>query len=410
MLNNIELFKGTDRNRDKAVCSDDSRKCQSKQVTVTRSERVPIKYGKENAESMEMITQCGGVPADSKVFELQDEKFESFSSAPFEFETTVSDLWDDTQKVYYHACTANRFSDKYLVYCNQLEKNIKQLGSFCLTKAVLEQKGTELPKLKGLTIHELVCMVSYHYRKAHAALNGIYKENDTLGMTYLNWEFRWVGLGTRLKATEVKIQKIKAGKLNVESILEQTETFRNTPRSGQTASGSARSLNVNPKALPVKGSYAREMMRRETAEQKEKDRFLAEESRRLKALMGRRNSAPAFGLPPAFESAPAFGPLKDAPQPKPPSPVEPPKPVEKRSEPGMITEGEARRILIEESIKKGDHDAVMAIQQEDSAAFHERWNRHIEEIRAEKARQEAAARGPSLEIRKALREKRKKRK
>ena len=74
----------------------------------------------------------------------------------------------------------------------------------------------------------------------------------------------------------------------------------------------------------------------------------------------------------------------------------------------MITEGEARRILIEESIKKGDHAAVLAIQQEDSAAFHSRWNRHIEEIRAEKASRDATARGPSLNTRKALREKRKK--
>ena len=88
-------------------------------------------------------------------------------------------------------------------------------------------------------------MSSYHLRKTHAALEGIYKDNSLLGLSYLKQEFRWDALISRLQATEVKIQKIKTGKLNVESILEQTETFRNAPRSGQTASGSARSLNVN---------------------------------------------------------------------------------------------------------------------------------------------------------------------
>ena len=108
-------------------------------------------------------------------------------------------------------------------------------------------------------------------------------------------------------------------------------------------------------------------------------------------LWKRSHNTAALGLTPAFNSAPAFGPLKEAPQSKPFFGKEPPKPVEKRCDLGMLTEGETRRILIEESIKNGDHATVLAFQLEDSAAFHERWNRHIMEIRAEKARREAAA-------------------
>lgn len=369
----------------------------------------PTKYGKESAEFMEMIVQNRGVPVNVKAAELRDEEFQSFSSAPFEFESTVSDLWDDTQKIYYHACTANRFSDKYLVYCTQLEKNIRELGSFCLTKAVLEQKGVFLPKLKELSVHELVCMVSFHYRKAHAALDGIYRDNNILGMSYLNWEFRWVGLGNRLKATEVKIQKIKAGKLTADSILEQTEAFKDAPAAGKTVNGTSRPLNVNPQALPVKGSFAREMVRQETSEQKEKDRYLANQGRKLNALMGRRNMGPAFSPAPPFGPAPAFGPLKEPPEAKPVVKIVTPSPAEEKPKPGMITEGEARRILIEKAVKSGDQATVLAIQQEDEPTFHARWNRHIEALRAEKSSLEAKARGPSAETRKALREKRKKR-
>ena len=78
--------------------------------------------------------------------------------------------------------------------------------------------------------------------------------------------------------------------------------------------------------------------------------------------------------------------------------------------PGMISEGEARRILIEKAIKEGDQAAVLAIQQEDGPQFRARWDRYIETLKKEKAIKEAAARGPSQETRKALREKRKKRK
>ena len=148
-------------------------------------------------------TENRGILTAVKASELPDEAWNEFSNAPFEFEDTVLGLWDDTQKSYYHACTANRFSDNYLTLCTQLEKNIRQLGSFCLTKSVLEQKGIDCPKLSDLTIKELVGMVSFHLRKAHAAFEGIYKDNNILGVTYLNWEFRWFGdrKSTRLNSS-----------------------------------------------------------------------------------------------------------------------------------------------------------------------------------------------------------------
>lgn len=70
---------------------------------------------------------------------------------------------------------------------------------------------------------------------------------------------------------------------------------------------------------------------------------------------------------------------------------------------GMITEGEARRILIEKALRNGDHAAVLEIQKEDRDAFRERWERHLLETASPGKRA-----GPSDEVRKKLREKRKK--
>ncbi len=93
----------------------------------------------------------------------------------------------------------------------QLESFIKQAGTYCLTKAVLEQKGFSFPKLEDLTILKLVRMTSFHIRKCHAAIDGLYRDNNKLGSVYLQWELRWISLSERLKATGLKIQKIQEG-------------------------------------------------------------------------------------------------------------------------------------------------------------------------------------------------------
>ncbi len=160
---------------------------------------------------------------------------------------------------------------------------------------MLEQKGIDLPKLKDMSIHDLVCMVSFHLRKAHAALDGIYQHNNILGITYLNWEIRWAGLGNRLKATEVKIQKIREGKLNVDSMLEQTETFRGAARTNTHLS--------EPNAMPIKGSVARDMLKTAKAEKKQADRIRKARERKLETaerLERQADRLMGFGPPRAY--------------------------------------------------------------------------------------------------------------
>ena len=73
--------------------------------------------------------------------------------------------------------------------------------------------------------------------------------------------------------------------------------------------------------------------------------------------------------------------------------------------PGEISEAEARKILMEDAMKRGDQQALLEIPLEDAATFYQRWLRWTESIRE---KNNSPRSGPSNEKRKALREKRKK--
>ena len=201
---------------------------------------------------------------------LPEEPTDTFSTVPYEFEESVRYLWDDTQKLYYHACRANRFSENYLLYSDELEKSIRKMGSYCLTKAALEQKGMLFPSLSELSVPELVGMVSYHLRKTHAAFEGIYRDNNRLGLSYLTREFRWVALGNRLKATETKIQKIKDGKLNADELLKQDDFYQPAHREIFEA---MRQLSITGQPCDLV-TLADELQRRGTLEGVGGDRYL----------------------------------------------------------------------------------------------------------------------------------------
>ena len=382
------------------------------------------------------VNENRGIITNIKAADLPDESLIEFSNAPFEFESTAALLWQDTQTVYVHACTANRFSENYLTFCGMLEKNIKQLGSLCLTKAVLEQNGMSFPNLSKMSIKELVCMVSFHLRKAHAALEGIYQDNNVLGMTYLNWEFRWAGLGSRLKATEVKIQNIREGKINTDAMLKQAETFKGEPRTNtectiieSTPARTAMSLPAAPNALPINGSMARLMLGLEKEagiqarlEMKERQRKL-KEAERLEREANRLSSRLNKPILPTKEMKALSDQVRaenlrkmseeirkelSEPEAVPEATSEAPiKPKDAKPKPGYITEAEARKELMDDAMRRKDQEAIMAIPLEDQYVLQERWEKYLARIEREA---KLAQKGPSPDTRKALREKRKKRK
>ena len=380
----------------------------------------------KNAQQTQQMQSGGneyrGIITNIKAAELPDETLDEFSNAPSEFEQTALLLWDDTQKVYVNACTANRFSENYLLFCDQLEKNIKQLGSFCLTKAVLEQNGMSFPKLSQMTIRELAGMVGFHLRKAHAALEGIYRDNHILGMTYLNWEFRWAGLDNRLRATEVKIQGIKEGKINTESMLKRAQTFKGEPRTNDKApSDTVKSLPSHANALPIKGSMARTMLGIEKQAEKEAiQNFRKRERKRRELERLERAADRCLGISPYAPTKEMNAMVNQIKAERLRAELE----AEAGSEtgqklkgnvnsetetppPGMITEAEARKRLMDDAMKRKDQEAILAIPQEDSSALHARWEKYTKRIEREAL---ISRNGPPLDVRKALREKRKKKK
>ncbi|MBQ4514920.1 MAG: hypothetical protein II969_18145 [Anaerolineaceae bacterium] len=364
-----------------------------------------------------------GILTPVRAADLPDEPANVFSNAPAEFEERSRLLWYDTQKLYYHACTANRFSENYLKYSEELEKSVKQMGSVCLTKAALEQKGMEFPNLSELNTEELVRISSYHLRKAHAALEGIYKDNSLLGLSYLKQEFRWSALIGRLEATEVKIQKIKDGKLNADDLFKQDESFRGAQRTNDKSDQeSAQRFQVNPSALPIDGSMAKRMISLEKTAQKQAQEARKEKLhkiRELEKLERKLDRTPGTFKPSMIELKKEDKRWVDehnaeylrkeiakmeAAEREEQIPTEIPETRE--PVPGEISEAEARKILMDEAMKRGDQQAILEIPLEDSQTFYQRWVRWCESV----TKRKNPVPGPSNEKRKALREKRKKNK
>ena len=77
---------------------------------------------------------------------------------------------------------------------------------------------------------------------------------------------------------------------------------------------------------------------------------------------------------------------------------------------GALSEAEARKLLMDEAIRRGDQQAILEIPLEDSDTFYQRWLRRNEEVRKRNLINMGAAGVPPSDTRKALREKRKKKK
>ena len=219
----------------------------------------------------EKLTDAYGLP-----FEPED----AVRSDPLEFEEMTSALWRLVNRVHYAATRYNRCSPYYLMLIYRLEKLIRHMGSYCITRAVLEQSGKTFPKLEGLSIKELYCMVSLHFRKCCMAFDTISESRQGQDMTIAGWVFRWAALAERLRSTQQKIDDIRAGKLNAERLLARADYYRDDPDRGRKDS-STRRIGPRMKAasLPVIKSYARSVRvdkryeeRRERAERKEAER------------------------------------------------------------------------------------------------------------------------------------------
>ena len=94
------------------------------------------------------------------------EPFDAFSTKPLEFVETAMRLHIEALETFSMLRTLNRHSPLYYRLSGQFEKLLRQLGSCCITKAVIEKQENEsFELLQDLTIDTLREMTAFNFRK-----------------------------------------------------------------------------------------------------------------------------------------------------------------------------------------------------------------------------------------------------
>ena len=133
----------------------------------------------------------------------------AFSTKPLEFVETAMRLDIEAMEMFSELSRLNRFSPLYYRLSGQFEKLLRQLGSFCITKAVIEQREKEtFELLQDLTIEKLRKMAAFNFRKCFAAFMDS-RSRGAYNADAFVFSIRWSALDKRLIATEEKIGKIK---------------------------------------------------------------------------------------------------------------------------------------------------------------------------------------------------------
>ena len=177
------------------------------------------------------------------------------------FEEMASALCEDILQLDTFAVIKNRFSQSYLELSQRLEKGLSELASFCVTKAVFEKKGIRFTKLDDLKLNTLSGIAGYHFRKTHDAVSKTLNKNQKFWIQMLDMEFRWYNLSKRIKATADRIELIRAGKINVDTLVEKLTTVKPSAVTSDAKSKANETLKAlpNPKAIsfPVMGEFIR---------------------------------------------------------------------------------------------------------------------------------------------------------
>lgn len=360
---------------------------------------VPMSSMKQ--EDLKEFFSLSSLPASAK--DLDPDKFpaepiDEFSYDGLEFEEAAAQTWKHLAIIHYHAGTYNRHSDYFPIACAQLEKAIRTVGSFCLTKTVLEAQGAQFQKLEAMNIRTLFGLTSFYFRKCGKAFDDIYTKAGMISLQMHKWEMRWLELGERLKATEAKCQDIRDKKIDVEKLLKRTESIKGpTPAGKSKPVKESSELKLWANALPLIDTYARQVKRERKYESwveyvNQKFHRLAEEQERWRAKW-------AAGEDKAEKS----NAVSDA------KPVENPVPVDGKTEKKPIRSGsgekekketgggnkreispdemsllEFRKKLVEMARERGEGSDLMQILGDPPEKLHERWRRYQKEDKQRK--------------------------
>lgn len=191
------------------------------------------------------------------------EPFDCFSTEPASFLEKAMMLDSEACDIFKQLRSLNRHSPLFYQMSSDMEKIVSQLGSACITKAVIEKQGQNAASmdqlLERLTIDHLREWTAFNLRKCFAS----YMESSSVlryNRTALSLSLRWSALDKRLLATAERIEKIKSGEVRVDLSDKAEELKKEAAPEKQTekAEKAAAPLRDSGAALPVDKAAVRE--------------------------------------------------------------------------------------------------------------------------------------------------------
>ena len=229
-----------------------------------------------NMEIINLITNLQWVKASQKnkvkdmpetdLYGFPFEPYEEFSTEPLSFFETAMRLETEASQTFAMLREFNRHSPLFYQMSSDLEKIVSQLGSACITKAVIQMQGessVDMDELLGsLTIDKLRGWAAFNFRKCYASFMESIAD-VFYNKTAMNLSIRWAALDTRLIATAEKIEQIQAGKIKIdlkpkpqeqEAQAEQASSEAAEPTENKPAAA----LSGNGRALPIDKGMVRQ--------------------------------------------------------------------------------------------------------------------------------------------------------
>ena len=184
------------------------------------------------------------------------EPADSFSTDPLSFEEITAALLEEAEDMFYATQVANRHSAYYSIACRSLEKLLRELGSCCVTRAVLERKGFAFPALADLSVEKLYGMLSFNFRKCRAVLLED-RAQAPVPVTEPEMLIRWYVLAERLTATGERVEAIRSGKISADQLIEAGAVRIRRPNAETPVRVERPEPLRKPASLPVRKAAAR---------------------------------------------------------------------------------------------------------------------------------------------------------
>ena len=203
----------------------------------------------EVSETVAEVKQAAGINSKNAVGAgLLTDDPQEFGSGDLSFEEIAAEVMDENEELFALSRCCDRFSPQYLKICKTLEKSVEFLSSVVLTRNALNYSNP-MPSLGSLSIARLHQMVSFNFRKVHAALKEKKTKNQEFDLDLYEQMLRFAKVLGRLRATDQKAIAIQFGVIRADKY---TKTTRALDKSGDSAPAPFRefpSYAVNYEAL-----------------------------------------------------------------------------------------------------------------------------------------------------------------